>query len=372
MRALSVANLKHIIFAIVAGLIAVPALPQQAARAQKLQSPVFTVAKVAVRAEAADAVEAKQKAIRQGQREALTRIMKRVTGFSSYARLPRLDDAAIERMVEGLRVRSERNSGTVYLANLDFSFDAAAVKTVLNRFGLAYVTDRAPEIVLLPVYIEAGAIKQAASNPWHAAIAEFDLQNGLTPVKLVAPRPDIGPDFARRIAADPSRGMETLSYQYRAEFLVLAIAEVDPGMTMMRVTLAGRDAVGPIALERSFKIYGRDVSEAAEQAAAMVLSMLEGRWKLTRLASQGALDGPQELVRLELSAQFSGLKEWQSIRERLQRVPGVQGLEVKVVNPRSAIISIDFPGGGERLSAAASGHGLRVEGAGGSWLVRVQ
>ncbi len=342
------------------------------ARAQQPQIPVFTVSKVAVRAEAADAVEAKQKAIRAGQREALRRIMKRVTGFSSYARLPQLDDATIERMVEGLRVRSERNSGTVYLANLDFSFDAAAVKTVLNRFGLAYVTDRAPEIVLLPVYIEAGAIRQTARNPWYEALSALDLQNGLTPVKLVAPRADIGPDLARRIAADPTRGMETLNYQYRAEFLVLAIAEVDPAMTSMRVTFAGRDAVGPIALERSFRVYGRDVGEAAEQAGAMAASMLEGRWKLTRLASQGALDGPQELVRLELSAQFSGLKEWQSIRERLQRVPGVQGLEVKALNPRNAIISIDFPGGGERLSAAAAGHGLRVEGAGGGWLVRAQ
>lgn len=333
---------------------------------------LFTISKVKVRAEAADAVQAKQLAVVQGQREALRRLMKRLTGFRSYNRLPQLDDTTIERMVDGMQVRSERNSGTVYLATLDYAFEAKAVKDILNRFGLAYVTERAPEIVMLPVYIEAGTARQAAQNPWYEALRKADLQNTLTPVKLVAPRPDVTADMAARIAADPARGMETLTYQYRAQYLVMAVAEIDAQTQSLQVRYVGRDAAGLISLSRSFKIYAKDVDATTEKAAQISLNMIEGRWKLTKLASLGALDGPQELVRLELTAQFTGLKEWQSIKQRLARVPGVQGLEVKALNPRSASISIEFPGGGERLVAAAASQGLAVEGSADAWLVRAQ
>ena len=64
---------------------------------------------------------------------------------------------------------------------------------------------------------------------------------------------------------------------------------------------------------------------------------------------------------LSVTAQFSGLKEWQAIRTRLQNIPGIQNWDLKSVNPRSAQISFDFPGGASRLSAMAAGQGLTVE-----------
>ncbi len=64
---------------------------------------------------------------------------------------------------------------------------------------------------------------------------------------------------------------------------------------------------------------------------------------------------------LAITAQYSGLKEWQTIRTRLQSIPGIQNWDLKSVNPRSAQISFDFPGGASRLSAMAAGQGLTVE-----------
>jgi len=350
---------------------AVMTLCASGANAQGGPGSLFTVSKVSVQAEAQDAVEAKQLAIADGQKKALNTLMKRLTGFSAQNRLPQLDEASIERMVDGLQVRQERSSGTVYLAQFDYNFRAGAVKDLLNRFGISYVVERAPEILVLPVYLAGGAIQSGEKNPWLQAWSQLDLSNALAPVKLVQPRPDLTAEAARAASASP-QSLEAINYQYRAEYLVLALAEIDErgGLT---VRLTGRDASGSLKLERSFKSYGEEPSVAAQNAAQIALNVFEGRWKLRRLASQGALDGgSQELAQIEMTAQFAGLKEWRVIKDRLQKLPGVQGIDIKAVNPRGATISLEFPGGADRLAKTALNYGLALEGSEGAWLLRSQ
>jgi hypothetical protein len=110
-----------------------------------------------------------------------------------------------------------------------------------------------------------------------------------------------------------------------------------------------------------------------QTAAQLAFETVQQRWKLTRdtfvdasgparsPASPGAYTGGGGVVPVQITAQFSGLKEWQSIRARLQSVPGIQNWDLRSVNPRSAEIGFDFPGGAERLTAIAAGQGLSVE-----------
>jgi hypothetical protein len=99
------------------------------------------------------------------------------------------------------------------------------------------------------------------------------------------------------------------------------------------------------------------------------VKVIEGRWKMTRLASQGALAGPADLQTVPLTAQFSGLKAWQEMRARLAKVPGLQGMDIKALNARGANLTVDFPGGAERLSQAAQTQGLALEQRGQQWIL---
>ncbi len=333
---------------------------------------IFTIAKVAVKAEARDAVEAKQLAISRGQQQAFRTLMRRLTGFSARSRLPQLDDNSVERLVSGMQVRSERNSGTVYLAQLDFNFRADAVKDTLNRFGIPYVTDRAPEVMLMPVYLEGGTIKPGDGNPWQEALAALDFNNTLTPMRLVPARTDLTPDKLRKIATNPAEVLDSLNYQHGPQSLVLAIADADLAKGMMKIRIVGRDGLGMLNIERRFKIYDQDVSDSADLAAAIALNMFEDRWKMGLLALQGGSDAPQELASVELTAQFAGLKEWRMVKDRLAKIPGVQSLDVKSVNPRGAAISLVYPGGVERLARTAAAYGLIIDGDVSGWVLRAQ
>jgi hypothetical protein len=123
------------------------------------------------------------------------------------------------------------------------------------------------------------------------------------------------------------------------------------------------------------KVKARDgIDEAALQSAArLAFETVQERWKLTRgsaaavvTAAARSRDSDEvspagELESVQVTAEFSGLKEWQAIRTRLQSVPGVQHWNLRSVNPRSAEIGFDFPGGAERLAEMAEAHGLSLE-----------
>jgi hypothetical protein len=357
---------------IAAMLMAACAIFGGTAAAQTPPSAIFTVAKVAVKAEASDAVKAKQLAIVSGQKQALETLMLRLTGFSAHGSLPQIEDAAVQRLITGMQVRDERNSATVYLATLDFTFAPDAVKTLLDQFGVAYVVDRAPEVQVLPIYLEGGVVKPGDRNPWVAALAKRDLRNGLTPVKLNPPRADLPPAQVAAVAADPAKSFQSLQSQIKGGKLVLAVVEVDAAATMLTLKLAGQDASGPVKLERHYKILDGEIGESAEEAAKVTLGTLEGRWKLVHLASEGELSGPQELSPVALTAQFAGLKEWQSIRAKLQKLPGMQNLNVMTVNPRGATVSLEYPGGAEHLAKAAANEGMVLEGGEGAWVLHLR
>lgn len=335
-----------------------------AAAAQGRASLVYTVAKVAVEAEAKDAVEAKQIAINDGQQTAFRRLLKRLTHPSAHARLPIIEDAMVESMIEGFSVRRESNSTTRYLATLDFTFEPNAVRDILNRFGLPYAEQQSAPVIVLPVMTGGGGVKTGSSNSWYEALDSVDVEHALAPMRLAAPRPDFSPSTISNPAG--REVLETLRQQYRAENLVLALAEVDPQMTKLIVRLSGSDAVGAIFLERSYAIHGRDTAEAARFAAKVAAGVIEGRWKTTRLASLGSLSGaPANLETVPLTVQFSGLKQWQGIRARLLKIPGLQGLDTKVLNARGASISVEFAGGAERLATAVQSQGLAIQSKGG-------
>ena len=332
--------------------------------AQARGSDIYTVAKVAVEAEAGDAVKAKQIAINEGQQAAFRALLKRLTHASAHPRLPILDDTMVERMVDGFSVRRESNSSTRYIATLDFSFEPNSVRDILTRFGLPFAEQQAAPLILLPVMTEAGGVKTGTANSWYEALDGVDGEHTLAAIKLAAPRPDFAPGA---ISNPGSREvLETLRQQYRAENLVLALAEVDAQATKLKVRLVGQDSIGPMFLERTYPIRDRDTSEAARFAAKVAVGILEGRSKSTRLASLAATGGvPADMETVAMTVEFSGLKQWQDMRKRLQKIPGLQGLDVKTLNARGASISVEFAGGAERLSQAAQAQGLSIDNRGG-------
>jgi hypothetical protein len=299
-------------------------------------------------------------------------LISRLADYRSAARIPDLPAEQVERLVSDIDVRGEGVSGTSYVATFGVTFSERAIVGLLRQHGVTPIVDRGPEILIVPVFVEDGAAMTTDRNPWRNALASLDLTHTQVPAKLAPTRGDVTAAIAKAYFANPASGMATLKLQYKTPQIVMALAEPDSGGDSLTVRLVGNDALGLFLLQR--KVKARDgIDEAALQSAArLAFETLQQRWKLTRgspaVATAAArshesdeVSPAGELVSIEVTAEFSGLKEWQAIRTRLQSVPGVQHWNLRSVNPRSAEIGLDFPGGPERLAEMAESRGLSGE-----------
>ncbi len=316
------------------------------------QTPVYTVARVAVNAEAEDAVTAKDRAIRAGSQRALRGLMTRLVAFAAHDRLPELGESMVDGLLDGFVVREERFSSTRYIASLDFTFDAAKVRDLLNRFGLPHTDQQAAPVTLMPV-----AYRGVAGEDWRAVWAALDLAHGLTPLELSSPEAVASLPEGMELSA---AAVMALRERLGAQRFVLAAVAVDESNALLRVTMSGEDAVGSLAFSQSFRIHDGDTRAAAARAARVAHMALEARWRQTALRTQGALDGPAPLESFTLTAVFDSLRAWQEMRQTIASIPGAQDIDVKSLFAGGAEVVLSFPGGRERFARAADAKGLSL------------
>jgi hypothetical protein len=346
-----------------------------AAPLARAQTPsVFTVGNYPVEARAQDAVAAKEKAIADGQQAAFRSLLKRLTPVTAYKALDNLRSVSAANLIEGIAVRSERNSTTSYTASLDFSFDGRKVRELLQQRGLPFVDEQAKETaIVLVVNAPAGAGASAAltAKGWRDAWAGLDLENGLAPVKLHDRPPGLTAEILKSSLSNAEAPLRTIAVLARSGQALLAVAEPDIAQRRLHVTLSGTDAVGKIVLRRSWRMDPADAAYAAELAAVVALGTLEGRWKATR--ARGAVPLPvagAQLQPVQMYVEFRNIQEWQGVRRQLADLPGVTDFAVGGLSSRSADVALRYPGGGGALAAALGQVGIELRPNGGTWLAR--
>ena len=340
------------------------------------QSPnVFTVGNYPVEARAQDAVAAKEKAIADGQQAAFRSLLKRLTPVTAYKALDGLRSVQAANLIEGIAVRSERNSTTTYTASLDFSFDGRRVRELLQQRGIPFVDEQAAAtaVVLVVAALQAAGSSAALSaKSWRDAWAGLDLDNGLAPVRLHERPPALTAEMLKDSMTNPEAPLRAIAVLAKSGQALLVVAEPDAAARRLHVTLSGTDAVGQFVLRRSWRMDPADPAYAAELAAVVALGTLEGRWKATR--SRGAAPLPSAgaaLQPVQMFVEFRNIQEWQGLRRQLTDMPGVSDFVVGGLSSRSADVALRYPGGGGALSAALSQVGIELRPNGGAWLARV-
>jgi hypothetical protein len=333
---------------------------------------VFTVANYPVEARADNAVAAKDRALTEGHQAAFRSLLKRLVPVTAYARIKRLPPIKAGDLVDGVRVRSERNSTTDYIASLDFSFQSKAVRDILRREGIPFMDEQAPALTIVPLWRTGGAGPARESAAWTNAWKSLDLEHSLTPVKLQGLKKEIAPAAVDALAGGDGKAIRSLVAAYGSEHVLVAVAEPDASTRRLNVTLSGRDAVGAFTLRRAYRIDAADPGYASELAAVISLGVLEGRWKAVRLRGSSpdmAAAGSADML---IAVEFRGMSEWQDISRKLAATPGVEELEVAGLSARGARVTLRYGEGADRLAEALAQQGLSLRQADGNWVLRAQ
>ncbi len=336
---------------------------------------VYTMANYPVEARANDAVAAKEQALADGQKAAFRSLLKRLVPVTAYKSMERLKGVDPAELVDGVAVRSERNSSTEYIASLDFQFQAEAVRNVLRREGVPYIEMQAPLVVVVPVIRDTAAAGtatefRAANTGWAETWNGLDLSNSVTPIRVEPLKAETQPDALRQLMAGDATAVRALAPAYRADRLILAIAEIDHSDKRINVTIAGDDAVGPFVWTRAYRISDGDTAYSLELAAVVSLGVIEGRWKALNEGGQPAAAGTGSVSDVQLQVVFATPDEWSDLRGKILDTYGIDDVRVGDVSSNAAQMSLKFPGGGAALASALSSHGVFLQNAGTYWTVR--
>lgn len=352
---------------------------------------VFTVGNYPVEATASNAVEAKNAAIDDGQNAALKSVLKRLAPVTYFERLRQLKLPPAADLLESVRIRSERNSSTDYIAEIDIKFNADSVRALLRDNGVPFVDQPAPRTTVVAIY--AAPVKgagrdfsrSAGEKLWREVWLGLDLENAIAPSVLERLKPSVHRDTLKMVLDGTGGGERILRGEYGTDRVMLAIVQPDPSNQKLRLTLAGTDAVGPIRLVRDLRFDPQDFAYAMELAAVITQGILDGRWKAVKLGASAAappatgpsVAGPPALggwqsgaANVPVRVIFQSIADWRRIRLALEGTPGVSGVDVNGLTPRAADVTVNYSGSDADLANAVAQQGLQMQPVQGGWVLR--
>lgn len=326
----------------------------------------FSVSGVSVDASADSAAAARPIAVADGQRRAFTTLLRRLTLPDDHARLPRPSEALLNEVVAGFGIDEERTSATRYIGKISVQFRADAIRRLLQDRRLPYSETTSRPVLLIPVWqSNDGTRIWENDNPWREAwLRRPDAEGGLVPFS-VAPATGNGPSL-ERLFGNPE---EVRAIMRRGQFddallVVATLQSAEVGNTRVEIQIQHQGEASFLGATESFTATGGTLEETLTTAAMDIARRIETRWKYASvidLEKQG---------QLSVAAAFSGLAEWNKLRNALGGVPIVRKVEVLQVSHRDAQILLDYYGEPAQLSTALAQRNVVLQRRDGFWEMR--
>ena len=350
---------------------------------------VFTVAGVAVDAEADSAAEARELAIADGQRAALATLLRRLTVAGSA--LPDADADAIAALVSGFAIDDERVSATRYRAALTVDFDAPALRRLLRGSGIAYAETESKPVLIVAVQRDPGGVLLwEDENRWRRALEERPAHGGLVPLLLpLGDVVDLGTVNAARALASDADALAALAERYGTSEAVVAVAgfagsaavakpaapaapdtesaggEASAAGRPLTVSLRRIAAAGGRAVEKT--LIGRPgESERAllERGADRIVTLLEDDWKAANLIRYD-----EEQV-LQTMVPIASLGAWVSIQQRLAALAMVASVGIDSLSRTEGRLTLRYHGTSDQLRLALDQADLALAPTDDGWALR--
>ncbi len=331
---------------------------------------VFTVSGVAVDAEAETAAAARGPALAEGQRRAFRRLIERLVLSADQLRRPELAEPALTALVQGIEIQEEKTSSTRYLATLTISFKKDEVRQLLRDRALRFSETVAKPVLVLPVYQVAGTeVLWDDPNPWRDAWLAQEKGDSLISVLVPAgDLADIGAISPLQALAGDRERLAAIAARYGVENAMVARAllrfDFSVGAPRLEVSLSQYGVSGDQLIIESFLGASREVVNALlDRAAREITLQLEENWKRD---TQLQFD---KKMRLSARVPLSSLGDWLVVRERLDAVSMVVGIELSSLSKSSAQVVLNYLGDPGKLAISLAQRDLELSEEDGFWML---
>jgi hypothetical protein len=337
-----------------------PAPQAQAAKSAPVKGDPYSVT-VPVDASGPSATVAQTAAINGGQARAWEELSHRLMSEKDLSKLPKLDQAGLQRLIRGYSAANEKRSTTRYMARVTYIFNPGAVRHLFRVSGIGF-TDQGGGTAILVV---AMSPSYGAHQPWAQAWAQS--KHGAEQFPLVSPIGDEVDQSAlgqlrfgdanwgnvEPVASRVHAGEAVLvqATNLAASQMTIHIRRIGPGKNFVvpDVTVPIPSGTPP---QKAFAL-------AADQSAAAI----EDAWKLRTTIDLG------HKSKLTADARIASLDQWTDLLTRLSAIPLVTDVSVQAMNIGDARVAITYSGTPEQLRSAAVQSNVSLANHDGLWWV---
>src|SRR5262249_48064611 len=151
-------------------LVVLTAFAPWSVQAQISNGNTFTIGGIEEDVTAADAVQARQQAIREARQKAVKLLVERMVSPEDRSKVPPVSDQRLGHMVRGVEFQSEPPSGTRYSATIGVVFGAEPVKQWLSEAGISVAETVARAALVVPLWKDKTGLEPLDDhNAWRDA-----------------------------------------------------------------------------------------------------------------------------------------------------------------------------------------------------------
>ncbi len=327
-------------------------------RAAPADSKMFSAGGIKVDVTAETAAKAREQALQDGQKRALMVVMERITPDYVVEQLVELVPDDIINMVRDMSVSNEKTSSVRYMATLDVSFNADAVRDLLRQNGLPYVRTSGKQLLILPVYKRSPAASPVLwdeDNPWLRAWNNRTVESYMIP--LTVPAGDLADNNllnVEQVVQGDLKAAENLAKRYEAEG-ILVVRMTRNGAVFTVDAMAMDEATASEIKNFSFTLpLKKNTAATYANAVKKVVNHLENVWKRDQMVQFN------EVTPLVAMVPVSTVKQWTVIQKRLDRIPLISSYNLQAARAGVLQLTIFFAENLDRLQKEMAKRMLKL------------
>ena len=327
-------------------------------RAAPADSKMFSAGGIKVDVTAETAAKAREQALQDGQKRALMVVMERITPDYVVEQLTELVPDDIINMVRDMSVSNEKTSSVRYMATLDVSFNADAVRDLLRQNGLPYVRTSGKQLLILPVYKRSPAASPVLwdeDNPWLRAWNNRTVESYMIP--LTVPAGDLADNNllnVEQVVQGDLKAAENLAKRYEAEGIL--VVRMTRNGAVFTVDAMGMDEATASEIKNfSFTLpLKKNTAATYANAVKKVVNHLENVWKRDQMVQFN------EVTPLVAMVPVSTVKQWTVIQKRLDRIPLISSYNLQAARAGVLQLTIFFAENLDRLQKEMAKRMLKL------------
>lgn len=360
--------------------LAATAAAGPAGAAAPIETNLFAVSGVEVDVTARDAASAKNQAIIEAQVKGFRVLAERFGGEEAAATFEKLTPKDVGKLLRSLSIEEERTGPGRYIGKLTVRFLPDKVRDLFGSHGLAIVEEQSPPLVVIPVWKTAEGPVLWEDNPWKAAWVALRAEQAIVPI--IVPLGDLQDTqaiSAEEALANDAVKLESVMLRYEARAVLVAVAEAAPEGGA-RAKMFGETPIGTVTFDKIYRAEDGALDSSLKLAAQRFHGVMIDKWRQTRarLAAEErarreaerqaalAAAGPQHM---SVSVPFASVVEWNAIRTRLVRTPGIVGVDVASIAGTGATVRLTYAAPLEDIRGSLAGRGLQLNQIGESWVL---